>query len=102
MTAEAKAIDINIMGREFRVACLDGQERPLLASVELVNRKMQEIRDSGKIVGNERIAIMAALNIAHDFMTNAPRGFDREEYERRIIAMGTSLEEVLVEQDRLF
>ena len=63
-----KAITINVMGREFRVAAVDGEERQLVASVDLLNKKMKEIRDSGKVVGNERIAIMAALNIAHDHL----------------------------------
>ena len=54
--------------REFRVAAPDGEERQLVASVDFLNKKMREIRDTGKVVGNERIAIMAALNIAHEHL----------------------------------
>lgn len=57
------------MGREFRVGAPAGEERQLLASVDLLNQKMKEIRDTGKVVGNERIAIMAALNLAHDVLS---------------------------------
>ena len=68
--SEKGALTINLMGREFRVACPEGEERSLLASVEYVNRKMKEIRDTGKVVGNERVALLAALNIAHEFLSN--------------------------------
>ena len=63
-----KGIAISVMGREFRVAAPAGEERQLMASVDLLNRKMKEIRDTGKVVGNERIAIMAALNLAHEHL----------------------------------
>jgi cell division protein ZapA len=65
---EPKGVTINVMGREFRVAAPEGEERQLMASVDLLNKKMKELRDGGKVVGNERIAIMAALNIAHDYL----------------------------------
>jgi cell division protein ZapA len=65
---EAKAITVNVLGREFRVGAPANEERQLLASVELLNQRMKEIRDSGKVVGNERIAIMAALNLAHEHL----------------------------------
>jgi cell division protein ZapA len=67
--AEAKALTVTVMGREFRVGAPAGEERQLLASVDLLNQKMKEIRDTGKVVGNERIAIMAALNLAHDVLS---------------------------------
>ena len=65
---ESKGVTISVMGREFRVAAPNGEERQLLASVDFLNKKMREIRDTGKVVGNERIAIMAALNIAHEHL----------------------------------
>jgi cell division protein ZapA (FtsZ GTPase activity inhibitor) len=69
--AEPKAVTISVMGREFRVGAPAGEERQLMASVDLLNEKMKEIRDSGKVVGNERIAIMAALNLAHEHLHSA-------------------------------
>ncbi len=50
------------------MACPEGEEKQLQASVEYLNRRMKELRDTGKVTGNERIAIMAALNIAHEFL----------------------------------
>jgi cell division protein ZapA len=67
------ALTINLLGREFRVGCPEGEEKQLLASVDYLNRKLKEVRDYGKVVGNERIAIMAALNIAHECLSTARR-----------------------------
>ena len=65
---DAKGLQITIMGRNFRVACKDEEQAALLEAVDYLNRRMEEIRDQGKIVGLERIAIMAALNITHEYL----------------------------------
>ncbi|MGH6693188.1 MAG: cell division protein ZapA, partial [Gammaproteobacteria bacterium] len=62
MSADPKALQVTVMGREFRVACPENEHKELLEAVDYLNRKMDEIRDNGKVVGVERIAIMAALN----------------------------------------
>jgi cell division protein ZapA len=101
-------VTINLMGREFRVACPDGEERSLLASVDYVNRKMKEIRDTGKVAGNERIALMAALNIAHEFLSNpgkssAAGAADGAAIRRRILVMQETLDAALAaDQENLF
>ncbi len=64
-----KAMMSTIMGREFRVTCPDEEREELLQAVAYLDKKMREIRDSGKVVGSERIAIMAALNITHELLT---------------------------------
>ena len=64
----AKGIRVNLMNKEFHINCPDGQEQQLLAAAEYLELSMKDIRDSGKIIGTERIAIMAALNIAHDLL----------------------------------
>ncbi len=103
-----KGMAIQILGREFRVACPEGEEKQLQASVDFLNRRMKELRDSGKIVGNERIAVMAALNIAHEFLAHKPAkssaaSVDAPEYRRRIAAMQESLDSALsADQDKLF
>ena len=101
-----KGLSIQILGREFRVGCPEGEEKQLLASVDYLNRKLKEVRDTGKVVGNERIAIMTALNIAHEYMsgrgnTNAG-GFDPS-IKRRILAMQETLDTALAaDQENLF
>jgi cell division protein ZapA len=99
----ATAMDVTIMGREFRVTCPDEERKGLLEAVIYLDKKMREIRDSGKIVGSERIAIMAALNITHELLTTRNReGFDMEEFKRRIDCMQAALDAVMPEQDKLF
>lgn len=103
MSADPKGLDVNIMGREFRVACPEDEQKELLSSVEYLDKKMREIRDSGKVIGIERIAIMAALNIAHELLTTrVPGGFDIGEFKRRIASMEATLDQAATEQDELF
>jgi cell division protein ZapA len=102
MTA-SKTINVTIMGREFRVACPDDEREELLQSVSYLDKKMREIRDSGKVIGSERVAIMAALNITHELLTTRIRGgFDMGEFKRRIDRMQESLDTAMPEQDKLF
>jgi cell division protein ZapA len=107
---DTKGVTITVMGREFRVAAPDGEERQLLASVEFLNKKMREIRDTGKVVGNERIAIMAALNIAHEHMqkpggrlTKVPQAeIDVDFVRGKISAFEDTIEKAISDQEKLF
>jgi cell division protein ZapA len=106
--ARDKGLTIQILGREFRVACPEGEEKQLQASVEYLNRRMKDLRDNGKVTGNERIAIMAALNIAHEYLAQKPAkaaasSVDGADYRRRIAAMQETLDSALAaDQDKLF
>lgn len=103
MSAEPKGLQINIMGREFRVACPENEQKGLLDAVDYLNKKMQEVRDNGKVIGLERIAIMTALNIAHEFLsTRVGGGFDIAEIKRRMTHMETVIDQALSEQNTLF
>ncbi len=59
---------IHILDKEYLVACPDNEREALFASAEFLTEKMKEIRDTGKIVGADRIAVMAALNMAHELL----------------------------------
>ncbi len=74
MTAEASRVSVRILEKEYHVACPAEERTALLDSAEYLNRKMREIRDSGKVVGLDRIAVMAALNITNDLLMS--RGHD--------------------------
>ena len=101
--SDPKGLQINIMGREFRVACAEHEQKGLLEAVEYLNSKMQEIRDRGKVIGLERIAIMAALNITHEFLSTKVGGsFDIAETKRRIQRMETVIDQAMAEQSKLF
>jgi cell division protein ZapA len=107
VSADKGAVTITLLGREFRVGCPEGEERQLMASVDYLNRKLKEVRDTGKVVGNERIALMAALNIAHESLSNQGKGgavgYDAAALKRRITSMQDTLESALAaDQENLF
>jgi len=62
---------VNIMDRDFTVACEDGEQEQLLAAAAYLDRQMREIQRSGRVIGHERCAIMAALNIANQYLQGA-------------------------------
>jgi cell division protein ZapA len=69
-------VTVRILEKEYHVACPAEEKPDLLASAELLNRKMREIRDSGKVVGLDRVAVMAALNLANELLKT--QGRDQE------------------------
>jgi cell division protein ZapA len=69
-------ITIRILEKEYHVACPAEEKSALVASAELLNAKMREIRDSGKVVGLDRVAVMAALNLANELIRT--QGQDEE------------------------
>jgi cell division protein ZapA len=97
----AKPIDIEILGREFTVSCTDEEHQGLLDAVGYLDSKMREIRDAGKIVGVERIAIMAALNITHELLNTKSGGVDVGDIKRRMYNMQNQIEEVISLQNKL-
>ena len=68
MTEPQAQVSIRILDKEYQVACSANERTDLLDSAEVLNAKMKEIRDSGRIVGLDRIAVMAALNMANDLL----------------------------------
>lgn len=68
MTDQIAQVSVRILDKEYQVACPAQERTDLLDSAEILNAKMREIRDSGRIVGLDRIAVMAALNMANDLM----------------------------------
>ena len=69
--SNALPINISILDKEYKIACPSGEQSALLASAEYLDRKMREVRDSGSIIGSERIAVITALNIAHDLLNSS-------------------------------
>ena len=61
-------VTVRILEKEYHVACPAEEKPALLASAELLNSKMREIRDAGKVVGLDRVAVMAALNLANELL----------------------------------
>ena len=68
ITEDIVPITVRILDKEYQVACRPDEREPLLNSAQFLDRKMKEIRDSRKVIGSDRIAVMAALNIANDLL----------------------------------
>ena len=72
--SEQVRVNVKILEKEYQVGCTPDERAALLESAEFLNAKMREIRDAGRIVGLERIAVMAALNIANEFIRSRGHG----------------------------
>jgi len=68
MNEQHAQVSVRILDKEYQVACPASERTDLLDSAEALNSKMLEIRDTGRIVGLDRIAVMAALNMANDLL----------------------------------
>jgi cell division protein ZapA len=66
MSDDTARVSVRLLDKEYQVACPVGERADLIQSAELLNRRMREIRDAGKVVGLDRIAVMAALNLANE------------------------------------
>ncbi len=97
MNQKSKTLDVTIMGRTYKVACSEEERNALLSAVAYLDRKMSEIKSSGRVASAERIAVMAALNIAHELLSsrNNASGFDIEGLRRRMAAMEATLDQAL-------
>ena len=65
---DAQPINISILDKDYKVACPAGEQSALLESAKFLDGKMREMRDSGTIIGSERIAVITALNMANDLL----------------------------------
>jgi len=99
--AAPRSIEIHILGRAYKVACSREEEAALIAAADYLDEKMRAIRDNSKVIGAERIAIMAGLNLAHDLLTKGGGGLI-EEGRARLKHCSTLLDSVLEDQDELF
>ena len=97
-----KQVEVTIMGHGYILGCPDGGETMLTQAVASVDKEMSNIRDSGKVIGLERIAIMAAINITHDYLSSKPIAPDTREHQQRLAQMGKLLDQALASQDNLF
>ena len=101
--AEPKTVEVNLLGRSYRVACDDNEREALMQAVAYLDAKMNEIRKTGKVMGAERIAVMAALNVAHELLTmRLGGGFDLGHAKRRISAIESQIDAAIAKQEKLF
>ena len=97
-------IDVKILDRDYRLA-VSGETKPqLLEAVQIVDEKMRAIREAGRISGIDRIAVMAALQLAHELLgaQSAGGGAPKAEVLERIRKLRADLEAELERQETLF
>jgi len=95
MNTEPGAIKIVILDKEYLVACPPEEKDALLASARHLSKKMTEIRESGKVVGMDRIAVMAGLNIAHEAIESGASAEIAAQVAGRIGKLNAHIEETL-------
>jgi len=107
-------LDVSLLGRDYKIACKPGEEAELREAVAFLDRRMRDIRESSKTTSTERIAVMAALNLAHEFLRartqptagtdSAPPAaiIDPAAVRRRIANMHFAIDQVMASQEKLF
>ena len=115
-------LDVSLLGRDYKVACKEGEEAELREAVTFLDQRMRDIREGSKSSSVERIAVMAALNLAHEFQrerssppaeraATSPPGeraaivppaiIDAPAARRRIASMRSAIDQVLLGQEKL-
>jgi len=89
-------VTVSICDKEYKVACPSGEKTALLESAEYLDEKMREIRESGNIIGAERIAVIAALNITHELLNGSAIGGDiKEDLSPRLRSLSSKISAAL-------
>ena len=88
-------VSVRIMGKEYKISCPEGEHESLIASAERVNDSMQKIRNGGKALGAERVAVMAAINIAHELINSTTSTNSNEAVIAQIDSLQRSIDTVL-------
>ncbi len=91
------SLSIIILDKEYRVACPPGEQESLQASANELNRKLTEIKAKGAVIGTERIAIMAALNLCHEMLTGKSIQAENAELNTRIESLSDKIDSSLSE-----
>jgi len=101
MSDKIKQEQIRLLDKEYTVACPPGEREGLLESARLLDGKMREIRGRGKIVGNERIVVMAALNVIYDLLQEQNGSHNTSQnFEVRLRLIQDKIESALEQEDR--
>lgn len=99
---DTKTVSVTILDKEYLVACPEEERHDLIRSADYLDRKMREIRDAGKIIGSDRIAVMAALNISHELLTqNSESGKIDNTVGQRIKGLEAKIEDALYRSRQL-
>ncbi|MEE9253873.1 MAG: cell division protein ZapA [Pseudomonadales bacterium] len=96
--ADTDTVSASILDREYQVSCPPGEEDALRSSARFLDKQMRDIRESGKVFGVDRIAVMAALNITHELLSHKGRN---DSIDSSVERLGQRIDEALAEQKQL-
>lgn len=94
MSKPTTPVSLNILGKEYRIACAQDEQEGLILTAKELDRQMRKIRDTGKVAGTDRIAVLAALNLAHDSITGKSSSTDTD-FSQRLQDLRLKIENVL-------
>lgn len=102
--AKPERIEVQILDRSYQLACPPEEKKLLMQCVALLDTRMRQVKAQSKLMGADRIAVMAALTLARDCLTNTPATLqeDQDELQRKIAEISVKLDQALIPQERLF
>lgn len=102
MSQEPIAVTVRILDKEYRISCGPEEQAGLRESAHMLDQRMREIRQTGRVIGADRIAVMAALNIAYELIKiQDSQAQGQQEHERRLGDLQERLAEALAAQHQL-
>lgn len=100
--SDPSVLDITLLGREYRVSCAPAEHEALTKAATYLDEKMRELAAKTH-TGGEKLAVMTALNIAHELLQiKLPGGIDLQDFKRRIGSMEARLDQAAAQQEKLF
>ncbi|MCY4154336.1 MAG: cell division protein ZapA [Gammaproteobacteria bacterium] len=97
---QAKPVRVSILDKEYLISCTDDEREQLHSVVEFLNEKLLEVKNSGKVIGTERVVVMAALNIANELLAYKQKNKHyTESVDSMVKRLQAKIDDVLVEED---
>ena len=92
---DQESLSIKILEKEYRVACPAEEKESLLASANMLNEKLNAIKQKGSVIGTERIAVMAALNMSHELLNGNAIVEEHAELNDRIDSLSEKIDNTM-------
>ena len=100
--SDSKPVAVNILDKEYLISCSDEEREQLHTAVTFLNMKMKDVKESGKVIGSERIAVMTALNISHELIAYKRHSTDyTNSIDKTIQRLKNKLDEALTNGKQL-
>jgi cell division protein ZapA len=99
--SQSNTVTVKILDKEYQVACPEEQESELVSSAKYLDKQMRGIRDTGKVIGLERIAVMAALNISFELLQASQQSSTDQVSNGSLKNLNTKLDDALYDLRQL-